>query len=121
MRLSFSVLARDRKFSKAIDRIHGKLQPLLDAFERVEMMDPIHEAILVGITDTKPAMFFEEIENDDGFFQVIAGVEYSGADDELTRAIFEILRKATSACPFSRPDLETFDSLFDRMRPIVLG
>lgn len=121
MQLRFSVMARDRKFSKAMRRVRERLQPLLDAFESVEMTDPIHEAILVGITDDQPSSFFDEVENNDGFFQVLAGVEFSGSDDQLTEAVFEILQKASKACPFSRPDREAFDSLFDRMRPSVLS
>ncbi len=120
MQLRFSVLARDRMFSKAMRRVRGKLQPLLDAFEAVEMTDPIHEAILVGVTDDQPSDFFDEVENNDGFFQVLAGVEFTGSDDELTQTVFDILRKASDACPFSNPDREAFDALFDRMRPTLL-
>ncbi|MEX1027928.1 MAG: hypothetical protein WD049_07970 [Candidatus Paceibacterota bacterium] len=121
MQLRFSVMARDRRFSKAMRCVRHRLQPLLDAFETVEMTDPIHEAILVGITDDQPPSFFDEVENNDGFFQVLAGIEYNGSDDALTEAVFEILRKASSACPFSRPDREAFESLFERMRPTVLN
>lgn len=121
MQLRFSVMARDRKFSKAMRRVREKLKPLLDAFEAVKMTDPIHEAILVGITDDQPASFFDEIENNDGFFQVLAGVEYNGSDDELAEQVFEILQRASKACPFSQPDRLVFDSLFDHMRPTVLN
>lgn len=121
MQLRFSVMARDRKFSKAMRRVRERLQPLLNEFELVEMTDPIHEAILVGITDDQPADFFEEVTNNDGFFQVMAGVEFTGSDDELNESVFEILRKAATVCPFSRPDREAFDSLFDRMRPTVVN
>ncbi len=120
MQLRFSVLARNRSFSKAMRRIRVKLQPLLDEFESVEMQNPIHEAILVGLTDDQAPDFFEEVENNDGFFQVLAGVGFSDSDDELTEAVFERLRRASLACPFSRPDQEAFASLFDRMRPTVV-
>ena len=121
MQLRVSVLARDRKFSKAMRYVRARLQPLLDAFETVSMTDPIHEAILVGLTDERPAKFFEEVENDEGFFQVLAGVQFTGSDDELARSVFETLRKASVACPFSRPDREAFDALFDRMKRELLS
>ena len=60
---------------------------MLDAFEAVVMTDPIHEAILVGVTDDQPWDFFDEVENNDGFFQVLAGVELTGSDDELTQTV----------------------------------
>lgn len=121
MQLRFSVMARDRKFSKAMRRVRERLQPLLNEFELVEMTDPIHEAILIGITDDQPSGFFEEVPNNDGFFQIMAGVEFSGSEVELNESVFEILRKAAMACPFSRPDRAAFDSLFERMRPTVVN
>ncbi len=121
MQLRFSVLARDRKFSKAMRRIRSRVQPLVDAFESVEMKNPIHEAILVGITDDQGSEYFEEVVNNDGFFQVLAGCTFNGSDDDLTVEVFEILCRATSQCPFSRPDKEAFDLLFDRMRPTVVS
>lgn len=121
MKLLLSVLARDRQFSRSMRRVDSKLQPLFAAFESVEMIDPIHEAILVGVTDDQPAGFFQEVKNNEGFFQVLAGVRFTGADDELTEDVFDILRKASAACPFSHPDRETFDALFARMKLTVTG
>ena len=83
MQLRFSVLARNRVFSKAMRRVRTKLQPLLDAFGSIELEHSIHEAILVAITDDQPPQFFEEVENNDGFFQVLAGCSHRGGDDEL--------------------------------------
>lgn len=121
MQLRFSVLARNRAFSKAMRRVRTKLQPLMDAFESVELEHPIHEAILVGITDDQPSEFFEEVENNDGFFQVLAGCSLRGGDDELAEDVFEIMRRATRVCPFATPDHETFQALFERLRPTVLS
>lgn len=121
MQLRFSVLARNRAFSKAMRRVRTKLQPLMDAFGSVELEHPIHEAILVGITDDQPPKFFEEVENNDGFFQVLAGCSHRGGDDELAEDVFEILQKAMRLCPFAKPDHETFEALFERLRPTVLS
>ena len=94
MQLRLSTLARSRAFSKAIRRVRPKFQPLLEAFETVELKHPIHEAILVGITDDRPPDFFEEVETNDSFFQVMAGCTLRGGDDELAEDVFEILLKA---------------------------
>ena len=77
MQLRFSVLARDRRFSKAMRGVRGKLQPLLDAFEETEL--------------------------------------------ELTEDVFAILHRAMRLCPFATPDHDTFEALFDRLRPTVLS
>ncbi|QDV16060.1 hypothetical protein Pan153_06810 [Gimesia panareensis] len=121
MQLSFSTIARHRTFSRAMDRIDTRFQPLLDAFQTVKLEYPVHEAILVGITDDKPPQFFEEIETSDGFFQVFAGCSLRGGDQELVADVFEILRNATRLCPFAAPDHETLEALFKRLRPAVVG
>lgn len=121
MQLRFSVLARNRTFSKAMRLVRLKIQPLLDAFEATELAHPIHEAILVGITDDKDAQYFEEIENNDGFFQVIAGCRQNGTIEEFARDVFEILQRAVRLCPFATPDRETFEDLFATFRPVVLA
>lgn len=121
MQLRFSVLARNRTFSKAMRRVRVNIQPLLDAFEATELKHPIHEAILVGITDDKGPEFFEEVANNDGFFQVLAGCSQRGTDDDLTEDVFNILQRAVRVCPFATPDHEEFEGLFARLRPLVLG
>lgn len=102
-------------------RVRSRIQPLLDAFEVTKLEHPIHEALLVGITDDKAREFFEEIENNDGFFQVLAGCSQLGTDDDVTRDVFEILEKAVRSCPFASNDHQRFEELFARMRPAVLG
>ena len=104
MELRFSVLARDREFAKAMRRIRPRFAPLLEAFARTQLVNPIHEAILVGITDEKEAQFFEEVANRDGFFQILAGVHSNYSDLELAKEVFGLLRRAAKTCPFSKPD-----------------
>lgn len=102
-------------------RVRTKLQPLLDAFEATALDHPIHEAILVGITDDKGPEFFEEVENNDGFFQVLSGCRQRDTDSELTEDVLEILHRAVRTCPFATPDHDKFEALFARFRPLVLG
>jgi len=82
----------------------------MDAFERVEIEHPIHEAILVGITDDKPTQFFQEVENNDGFFQVLVGCSLREGDDELAEDVFEVLQRTVRLCPFAIPDHKAFES-----------
>jgi hypothetical protein len=112
-------MARDRLFTKAMRRVRERLQPLLNAFEQVEMVNPIHHAILVGVTDDRGDQFFEEVENDEGFFQVHAGCTFSKNDDALVQSVYEILQRAAKACPFSIPDREQFERVFRDNRPTI--
>lgn len=117
MQLRFSVLARNRTFSRKMRRVRERIRPLLDAFDATELENPIHKAILVGITDDKGPEFFEEVENDDGLFQVLAGCSDCGSDDELMKEVFVILQRAVRRCPFAAPDHQRFEMLFTRLRP----
>jgi len=121
MQLRFSSAARNRAFSKAMRRIRSDFLPLLEAFQAVKLEHPIHESILVIITDDRPAQYFEEIENSDGYFQVLAGCTLRGGDEELVADVFEILRNTTRLCPFATPDQAAFEALFQRMRPLIVN
>jgi len=101
-------------------RIRPRFQPLLDEFASVELDHPIHTALLVGITDDQPQGFLEEVENNDGYFQVIAGCSSGKTDGELAHDVFMILENAVRLCPFSEPDHERFNAVFQRLRPSVL-
>lgn len=121
MELRFSVLARNREFAKAMRRIRPRFAPLLEAFAQTELVNPIHQAILVGVTDDKGPEFFEEVPNSDGFFQVLAGVQMPGSDSILAKEVFGILRRAARACPFSKPDHQTIQVVFDTTESSVLS
>lgn len=62
MKLQFSAVARERSFSKAMRRIRERFADLHNAFEMVELEHPIHDAILVIITDDKEPTHFEVVE-----------------------------------------------------------
>lgn len=111
MRVSLSVAAQDQRLSNAVRRIRPALEPFFVAFSKLEMVDPIHEAILIGLTDSKPSGYFEVIPNEDGFFQVLSGVNAGIADDKLRSMFFDSLVRAVHACPFSKPDKARFISL----------
>jgi hypothetical protein len=119
MELRFSVLARNREFAQAMRRIRPRFSPLVDVFATTELINPIHEAILVGITDDKGPNFFEEVPNRDGFFQVLAGVDLKQSDEMLVKNVFDTLRRAAIACPFSKPDHGTIQRVFDESEPKV--
>jgi hypothetical protein len=121
MELRFSTVARDRRFSKAMRRIRPRFAPLVEAFALVDLTDSIHQAILVIVTDERGPECFEEMPNSDGFFQVMAGVRIGQSDLELTRDVFCILRRAATLCPFSKPDHETMQRLFDDAEARIIG
>jgi hypothetical protein len=120
MELRFSVAARDRRFAKTMRRIRPRFAVLLEAFAKTELENPIHSAILVGVTDEKDPEFFEEVPNRDGCFQILAGAQAKGSDAELAKAVFDILRRAAIACPFSRPDREEVQSIFDALESQIV-
>jgi hypothetical protein len=101
-------------------RVDPLMQPLLAALETVRLEHPLHETILVGITDDRPPQFFEEIENKDGLFQVLAGCSLRGGDDELVADVFEILRNTIRFCPFSSQDHQAFETIFRRLQPAII-
>jgi hypothetical protein len=103
-----------------MQRVRGRFQPLLDAFGATKLQHPIHEAILVGITDDKSSEFFEEVPNRDGFFQVLAGCDWRGDDSKLIEQVFSILERAVRSCPFSNPDHATLIELFERLKPRIV-
>ena len=122
MELCLSVAARDRRFSRAIQRVRPRFEPLLDRVSKLELTNPIHSAILVGITDDNGSEHFREVPNDEGFFQVVAGCELQTSDGKLTRQVFEILRRATKACPLTPADQASVQAIFDHCeRDVVEG
>lgn len=114
MRLSLSVAARQRSFAKAMRRIRPTLEPMLESFAQVVLENPIHEAILVGISDDLPPGYIEEVPNADGFFQVLAGVDGAACDDALRTQVIAALKAAIAVCPFSQPDKDAFARMVQR-------
>lgn len=121
MELNIGIAARERQFSRAWRRVRSRFDPLVKAFAKVELANPIHRALLVGITDEKGTDYFEEIPNDDSYFQVLAGCAMKNSDLELSQQIFNILRKAASLCPFSIVDHESIQEVFDEFEPKILA
>lgn len=111
MKLSLSVAAQNPRFAKSIRRVRPAFDSFVDAFSRVEMDNPIHEALLIGLTDAKSEEYFEIIPNNDGFFQILSGIKKDAIEQELEAAIFNVIRRAVSVCPFSLPDKEKFATL----------
>jgi hypothetical protein len=111
MDINLGVAAQTPQFAKKIRRIRSSFEPFFDAFSQVSLVNPIHDAILIGVTDAKPKEYFEEIFNRDGYFQILAGMPGDGTDQKLKEILFEIIKQSIKACPFSRPDKEGFLAL----------
>jgi hypothetical protein len=93
----------------------------VEDFSTTDLVNPIHQAILVGITDDKGPEFFEEVPNREGFFQILAGVHLKRSDEELVKDVFDALRRAAMACPFSKPDHETIERVFEESEAKLTG
>jgi len=112
MRLSVSIAAKSKAFAKAMRRIRPKFDSLLDAFEANGLGDPIHEAILIGVTDSMGINEIRIIPNRDGFFQAICGFGEQTSflpenDCALELMLFERIQSVVAKCPFTSPDRAT--------------
>jgi hypothetical protein len=116
IRVGWSILARNRAFAKAMRRIRPEVEEKTRTIESVTLQHPIHKAILVGITDSEDDLFFAEVANDDGFFQVLAGFDSAIAldgksDDALVAKVLAKISRAVLSCPFSNPDHNAMEEI----------
>lgn len=116
MNLGLSWATKNRGFEKAMRFVYQEFAPLLDSFERIEVINPTCYAILLGITDEKPETYFRKIHNKQGFFQVFAGCPATSDDNILKRAVFERLLKTVRACPLNPQDRAAYEALFEDWR-----
>lgn len=116
MRLSLGYAVADRQLAKRVRRIRMDFDAHFDEFSATPLHHPVHEAILVGLTDAKAAGYFAVVPNKDGFFQVIAGVSPGETELELRAAVLSAMCKAILACPFATPDKEQFAVLLERWK-----
>jgi len=99
-------------------RIRPVVEERTKEFGSMTLQHPIHEGILVGITDDKKDSDWEEVPNSDGFFQILVGFDSSipldgSADAALVRSVLQKLSAAVRAYPFSLPDQKSMRSLVD--------
>jgi len=126
MRLHISVAAMNNGFSKAMRRIRPKFNSLCAEFESRELENPIHEALLLGITDSLGREEIQVIPNRDGFFQVVCGFGEDNLlspahDRELESMLLKRLVLAIEMCPFSEPDRATMLELLNEWAGKELG
>ena len=118
MKLGLSVASDSRQFSRMMRRIRPRIQSLIDAFDAVDLCNPIHDVLLVGVTNSLPPDRCDVVPNNDSFFQLQAGWPTDcdlspDGDDANVELLVSILRRAAAECPFSEPDAATIRSLFD--------
>jgi hypothetical protein len=121
MKLGISAAAESRNFSRKFHRARTKFGSLVEQFSQLKLINPIHDAILVGVTDSLPPSHFVEVKNTDGFFQILAGVDGELEQEKLEESIFSIIQRAIQACPFSTPDRHQFVDLALRWHEANLG
>ncbi len=108
MNLLLSTASETRPRSKALRRVLPLFRSLEQQFPAIPLQDPIHHALLVVIVE-RPPDYFDEVPNHNGKFQVHTGYDLSFApspdnDLRLSRDLFQRIRAAVLACPFSTPD-----------------
>ena len=117
MTLLLSTASEDRRRSKALHRVLPVFRSLEQQFAAIALQDPIHHALLVGIVE-RPADYFHEVPNHNGKFQVHTGYDLSflpspDNDTRLSRDLFQRIRAAVLACPFSTPDRDAVQKFLD--------
>ena len=113
MEIGFGVAARERRFSKAMRRVRPRLGSLFDAIESTILSEPHPDTLLLGVTDEKKNDYFEIVPNQDGFFQVLAGLEMVDSEAELVDSVVAILHRAIRECPLSSKDRDRIEKVFD--------
>jgi len=126
MHLSISIAARDRAFSKAMRRVRPKREPFCLAFDSIVLVNPIHESLLLGVSDELAESTVQVVPNKDGFFQVLCGFDTgvsldASNDSELARMLIEKVAGAVALCPLSAPDRLQFEGMLDRWLTIRLA
>ena len=114
MELNVSVAARDRKLSKSMRSIRVQIEELSESFERVVMLDPLQTSTLILITDDQVEDTIKEIKNNDGVYQVSAGINSKLFGAELKECLRGIFNTTIKMSCFSEPDEQVFLTLIDK-------
>jgi len=117
MNLVLSIASETRPRAKALRRVLPIFRSLEQQFSAITLQHPIHHALLVGIVE-RPPDYFDEVPNRNGEFQVHTGYDLSVAplpenDTRLSRDLFQRIRAAVLACPFSTPDRDAVQQFLD--------
>ena len=114
MKLVLGVAAENRNFGKVARRAVRVFDSLKAAFEQQTLTSPIHETLVVGLTDGMPANSIREIPNSEGVFQVMCGLgSWTGQQEDLTleRKMFGAVKRAIESAPFTAVDRAALTSL----------
>jgi hypothetical protein len=116
MRLGLSFATRNDYFHKAMHRVYQELKPLLEAFQKIEVVNPTCSSILLGVSDDWKEAYFRVSPNTHDVFQVSAGCPSTADESVLKMAVFERLLKTVRACPLAPQDKAIFEALFEDWR-----
>jgi hypothetical protein len=121
MDVSLSVAARDRRFSKAMFRARGEFDFFFREFAKLKLNNPIHEALLIGVTDDIPHDLMEVVPNKDGYYQVLVGCASPMTDEERKIWLYQLLERVFAQCPFSASDKTNALALLTQWRRRLTG
>jgi len=104
MNVSLSVASRDRRFSKAMQRVRKEFDSFFREFATLKLNNPIHEALLIGVTDDMSHGVIQVVPNKEGYYQVLVGCAAPMTDAELKEWLYHVLERVFAQCPFSESD-----------------
>lgn len=113
MRVSLTIAADDRKFSKAFSRVYPQLNSLTADLSSCEMVHPVGERIVVIVTDTEVDGYYRE-DFKDGDFTFFIGISPIADDLFLKHKLFSILAHVFENMPFTNPDREQYRGIFSQ-------
>lgn len=95
-------------------RVLARLETLVGIVDGVQLKAPSPKAILIGMTDDMDEDELEEIENNEGFYQVLIGCNYNGDEEVLLRDVFYRIMRTVEDTPLHHNDKDVLLALFER-------
>ncbi|HPF41740.1 MAG TPA: hypothetical protein PK093_24135 [Phycisphaerae bacterium] len=121
MDLEITFAPKDRLLEKSLLRIKGRFERLEREFAGFSLDTPRFEAILVLVSDDKQSGYFRVVKNNDGYFQVISGIEPTLPEEQLVSDIFDLVRRAILECPDVESRKKECEEFLDDLRPSIVG
>ena len=118
MRISISTAARNRAFSRAYRRVHGKVQSTLDEIASIELRDPTWATVLLIIADELDDQAISAISNNDDLLQLQTGFpslnDFTPANDPtIFRAFLTQIGLAVNQCGLTPSDRDRIFAILD--------
>ncbi len=119
MQIKLSIAARNRLFSRAIQRVRPAVQEKLDLIEAHRLANPTWDIVLLAITDEYDSDRLDVIPNKDDVLQIVNGFPSEldlsqGNDDNIRLAVLQCVRNAIAECGLTPRDFAAIDAILGR-------